>query len=316
MIRTLILTITCCLSMQFNHAQNLEEPTVGIEIMDTEIKGRGIPSHIAHQLTGILKTELSNCQRFKTIYGNSVDDAVNAQDKQKQDIYRKQETVQQGMIQVTHYQLKCRVLEHGIDKVYTEDRDTKRKEFSGFRAWMSYSYELIEVSNGTTVLSRVIKVQSATKDSKEQATSDMTAQANGWLKRFLMVAFPVKSELLKINTNKRKNKMTLAVLVGGEENDVFRGCRFQVIKVNVMKSASGKEYRDEEVLGELKVKNLKATTCDAKPANAASAKKIYEQYKKGENLQIISHIPWPDPDKPASIDSFFEGLNPFKKSNG
>lgn len=284
----IVFAILCTFS---SYAQDQKQQPLGIEILQPESVSK-IPYTVREKMFELTKIELTESKRFKLVEQNNYNQALVAQDRQMGIQHRNVNTASQGYMQAAYYQLQNRLLDFGVTRIYSVNSETNEKTFTGFKGWIIYSYELTDVESGTSIESRMLKIESPLSKTEADAVANMVVEAKGWLNRFLLLAFPVETTILEVEKNLKGNKIQQAYLLGGNDLDLYRGLNFKVNKVS-RRILGNREFVQQEAVGTLTVKDVQDEFSMAKSGLFNNNKKLLAAYESGVELQLVSSVVWP-----------------------
>ena len=285
---------------------------VGISILEPE-NHSGIPHNVVESMHDLAKSELSAIPWVRVVDQSNYDRVMEELFRQEGLNYRNVETLEQGKMQIAHYQIQLKASSGKMQKVYTEN-ENGGKEFSGYKSWVGYAYELIHVGSNTTVDMRTIRVQGDQKDEQNNAWHSTASSTGGWTSRFVFANFPRMSKILKVETNKKGNKIKRITLLGGNDVGIYDKCYFKVCRREVFEVPGGEPIVNEEVIGYLKVVGVEGNISEARALQKTN-KNVLAAWQADPAIDLCSDVHWPGPEEFASHEGFFEGIEEIFKFN-
>jgi len=246
----------------------------------------------ANSLTETVINSVVKVNRFKVVDRTSFDAILTEDNLQKGENFMDGLVVEQGKKMGAQYIITGNLKSASAEETYTTDSNGRRT-LSGYIGRLSYSIKIIDVVTGEILATELMGNSSGTAlwilnisyGTQEEAISKAIQEADRDMQRILDKYFPVTMKIFEI-TEEKKGVARKLVVTGGSDSGLKIGQDLRVVEVTKVE-LNGKMVDRNRIVGMLTIASVddaNFSTCKVRK----EGKEIYEKFKSGANLMVIS----------------------------
>jgi hypothetical protein len=252
--------ISAALLFGFNSILDAQEKT-GVGIMQFTFVQEAANSQDVNSIQETVTNAFVKTKRFNIVDRSKIDALKKEKDLQKSEDFIDGSVIQQGVSLGANFLISGHVISAQAERMETAADATTGNYTVTYKAKLSITLKVIDVSTGQVVVSETIEPKGGSALGGMMGTAPSTPEAaitkaikeiEGKVDDFVNKNFPATFPIVEIQEKDGKGNATKIMIAGGSAFNLQKGDKLKVVEVSIIE-VNGKKLERKKDIGELKI---------------------------------------------------------------
>lgn len=255
------LLLSAILFLGLNLLASAQQEKTGVGIMSFTYVTSSASFQDVNSIQETVINAFVKTKRFNIVDRSKMDALQKEKDLQKSEDFIDGSVIQQGVSLGANFLISGHVISAQAERMETAPDETTGRVTVTYKARLSITLKVIDVSTGQVIISETIEPQGGSAlggmmglapSTPEAAITKAIKDIEGKVDAFVSKNFPATFSIVEIQEKDKKGGASVLMISGGAAFNLQKGDRLRVVEISMIE-VNGKQMERKKDIGELKI---------------------------------------------------------------
>lgn len=255
------LLLSAILFLGLNVLASAQQEKTGVGIMSFTYVSSSASFQDVNSIQETVINAFVKTKRFNIVDRSKMDALQKEKDLQKSEDFIDGSVIQQGVSLGANFLISGHVISAQAERMETAPDETTGRVTVTYKARLSITLKVIDVSTGQVIVSETIEPQGGSAlggmmglapSTPEAAITKAIKDIEGKVDAFVSKNFPATFSIVEIQEKDKKGGASVLMISGGASFNLQKGDRLKVVEISMI-DVNGKQMERKKDIGELKI---------------------------------------------------------------
>ena len=255
------LLLSAILFLGLNVLASAQQEKTGVGIMSFTYVSSSASFQDVNSIQETVINAFVKTKRFNIVDRSKMDALQKEKDLQKSEDFIDGSVIQQGVSLGANFLISGHVISAQAERMETAPDETTGRVTVTYKARLSITLKVIDVSTGQVIVSETIEPQGGSAlggmmglapSTPEAAITKAIKDIEGKVDAFVSKNFPATFSIVEIQEKDKKGGASVLMISGGASFNLQKGDRLKVVEISMIE-VNGKQMERKKDIGELKI---------------------------------------------------------------